>query len=54
MFRFQDLTVEHFREIRARAGGLIVLLPDNLSPLSAERKQVSVGALIAMASSNQI
>lgn len=38
--RFQDITVDQFRDIRAKAGGLIILLPDNLSRLSAEQRQV--------------
>ncbi|KAJ6636116.1 Nicalin-1 [Pseudolycoriella hygida] len=37
--RFQDLTVDQFREIRAKAGGIIILLPENLSILSSEEKQ---------------
>lgn len=40
-FRFQDLTVDQFREIRAKAGGLILLLPRNLADLTAEQRQVS-------------
>lgn len=38
--RFQDLTVDQFREIRAKAGGVIILLPENMSSLSSEEKQV--------------
>lgn len=34
------MTVDQFRDIRAKAGGLIILLPDNLSRLSAEQRQV--------------
>lgn len=36
---FQDLTIEQFREIRSKAGGLIVLLPRDLAALSAEEQQ---------------
>lgn len=36
------MTVDQFRDIRARAGGLIILLPDNLSRLSAEQRQVPI------------
>lgn len=39
--RFQDLTVDQFREIRAKAGGLILLLPQNVSKLTVEQRQVS-------------
>lgn len=42
IFRFQDLAVEQFREIRAKAGGLVLLLPENITSLSAEKRQVSV------------
>lgn len=38
--RFQDLTVDQFREIRAKAGGVIILLPEDMSLLSSEEKQV--------------
>lgn len=37
--RFQDLTVDQFREIRAKAGGVIILLPEDMSLLSSEEKQ---------------
>lgn len=40
--RFQDLTADRFREIRAKAGGLILLLPQNLADLTAEQRQVSI------------
>lgn len=39
-FRLQDMSVDQFREIRAKAGGLIILLPENLAALSFEEKQV--------------
>lgn len=39
--RFQDLTVDQFREIRAKAGGIIILLPENVSILSSEEKLVT-------------
>lgn len=38
--RFQDLSLEQFREIRSKAGGLIVLLPDDISLLTLDEKQV--------------
>ncbi|XP_059608640.1 BOS complex subunit NCLN [Phlebotomus argentipes] len=37
--RFQDLTIDQFREIRAKAGGLVLLLPQDLSTLSADDRQ---------------
>uniref|UniRef100_A0A1L8E295 Nicalin n=1 Tax=Nyssomyia neivai TaxID=330878 RepID=A0A1L8E295_9DIPT len=37
--RLQDMTIDQFREIRAKAGGLIVLLPEELSILSADDRQ---------------
>lgn len=37
--RLQDMTIDQFREIRAKAGGLVVLLPENFSSLSLESKQ---------------
>lgn len=48
LIRFQDMTVEQFRDIRAKAGGLIILLPDNLSRLSAEKRQVCLHLLSFM------
>lgn len=45
IYRFQDLTVDQFREIRAKAGGLILLLPKNLSELTAEQRQVSTNIM---------
>lgn len=36
------MTIDQFREIRAKAGGLILLLPENFSKLSAEEKQVNI------------
>lgn len=39
--RIQDLTVEQFYEVRNKAGGLVILLPECLSKLSAEQRQVS-------------
>lgn len=38
--KLQDLTVDHFRNIRSKAGGLVVVLPENLSNLGVEEKQV--------------
>ncbi|XP_058057973.1 BOS complex subunit ncln [Anopheles bellator] len=37
--RLQDMTIEHFREIRAKAGGLVVLLPEDTTALSLEDKE---------------
>lgn len=37
--RFQDMTIDQFREIRAKAGGLVILLPADFSSLSLEDKQ---------------
>ncbi|XP_052865227.1 nicalin-1 [Anopheles cruzii] len=37
--RLQDMTIEHFREIRAKAGGLVVLLPEDTAALSLEDKE---------------
>lgn len=33
------MTIDQFREIRAKAGGLIILLPETLSTLSTEERQ---------------
>lgn len=35
----QNLTVDHFREIRAKAGALLVILPKEIHSLSSEEKQ---------------
>lgn len=32
--------MDQFREIRAKAGGLVLLLPENATTLSAEKRQV--------------
>lgn len=37
--RFQDMTIDQFREIRAKAGGLVILLPEDTASLSLEEKQ---------------
>lgn len=37
--RVQDLSVDHFRNIRTKAGALIIVLPEDLSSLSSEEKQ---------------
>uniref|UniRef100_A0A2M4AFL0 Nicalin n=1 Tax=Anopheles triannulatus TaxID=58253 RepID=A0A2M4AFL0_9DIPT len=37
--RLQDMTIDHFREIRAKAGGLVVLLPEDTAALSLEEKE---------------
>lgn len=34
------MSVDQFREIRVKAGGLIILLPENVDILSFEEKQV--------------
>lgn len=38
----QNLTVDHFRDIRAKAGGLLIILPRDISELNTEEKQVGV------------
>lgn len=38
--KIQDLTIDHFRNIKARAGALLVILPENFSELSSDDKQV--------------
>lgn len=40
MARFQDMTIDQFREIRAKAGGLVIRLPEDTAQLSLEEKQV--------------
>uniref|UniRef100_A0A7G3AVT5 Nicalin n=1 Tax=Lutzomyia longipalpis TaxID=7200 RepID=A0A7G3AVT5_LUTLO len=37
--RLQDMTIDQFREIRAKAGGLIVLLPEDIGSLSVDDRQ---------------
>ncbi|XP_055375499.1 BOS complex subunit ncln [Condylostylus longicornis] len=37
--RFKDLSIEKFREIRAKAGGLVILLPKNIENLNEEEKE---------------
>ncbi|XP_055852023.1 BOS complex subunit NCLN isoform X1 [Episyrphus balteatus] len=37
--KFQDMTIDQFREIRQKAGGLVILLPNNIASLSAEEKE---------------
>lgn len=39
--KLQDLTVDHFRNIRTKAGALLVILPDALHSLSLEDRKVS-------------
>lgn len=39
IYRFQDLTIDQFREIRAKAGGLVLLLPKCMQSLSVEDRQ---------------
>lgn len=38
----QNLTIDHFRDIRAKAGALLVILPKEIHSLSFEEKQVSI------------
>lgn len=38
--KLQDLSVDHFRDIRAKAGALLVILPKEILALSTEEKQV--------------
>lgn len=38
--RLQDITIDHFREIRAKAGALLVVLPKPMDDMSSEEKQV--------------
>lgn len=38
--KLQDLSVDQFRDIRAKAGALLIVLPREISGLSAEEKQV--------------
>ncbi|RZC38981.1 nicalin-1, partial [Asbolus verrucosus] len=37
--KLQDLTIDHFRNIRIKAGALLVVLPNDLSRLNSEEKQ---------------
>jgi hypothetical protein len=37
--KLQDLTIDHFRNIRTKAGALLVVLPNDLSRLNFEEKQ---------------
>lgn len=37
--KLQDLSVDHFRDIRAKAGALLVILPKEILALSTEEKQ---------------
>lgn len=39
-YRFQDLAIDQFHEIRTKAGGLIILLPQKLPGLSKEEQEV--------------
>jgi hypothetical protein len=36
------MTIDQFRDIRSRAGALVILLPENVSQLSLEEKQVII------------
>lgn len=38
--KLQELTVDHFRNVRMKAGALLIVLPEELSQLSPEDKQV--------------
>lgn len=37
--KLQDLSIDHFREIRAKAGALLIVLPREIASLSTEEKQ---------------
>ncbi|XP_075166298.1 BOS complex subunit NCLN isoform X2 [Haematobia irritans] len=37
--KFQDVTIDQFKEIRQKAGGLVLLLPQNVSTMSNEDKE---------------
>lgn len=37
--KLQDLTIDHFRNIRSKAGALLVVLPSDLSKLNTEERQ---------------
>jgi len=37
--RLQDITIDQYKEIRAKAGGLVILLPNDFAALSFEEKQ---------------
>ena len=39
------MTIDQFRDIRTKAGGLIVMLPKDIASLSMEEKEVSVNFL---------
>lgn len=39
--KLEDLTIDHYKEIRSKAGGLVILMPKDFSLLSYEEKQVS-------------
>lgn len=39
MARMQDITIEHFQEIRAKAGALLLVLPKNNTLLTKEERQ---------------
>lgn len=38
--RLQDITIDHFREIRSKAGALLVVLPKDMDDMASEEKQV--------------
>lgn len=40
MVDVKDLTIEHFRNIRTKAGALLIVFPEDVSLLSLEEKQV--------------
>ncbi|XP_013113668.2 BOS complex subunit NCLN isoform X1 [Stomoxys calcitrans] len=37
--KFQDVTIDQFKEIRQKAGGLVLLLPQNISSMNSEDKE---------------
>ncbi|KAF5304722.1 hypothetical protein FQA39_LY09499 [Lamprigera yunnana] len=40
--RIQDLSIDSFRNIRAKAGALVIIFPEDVSLLSFEEKQVTI------------
>ena len=44
--RLEDITIDQFREVRSRAGALLVMLPQQLSDLSDDVKQVKVFLIV--------
>lgn len=40
--RVQDITIDQFMEIRAKAGALLLVLPKNITALSTGEKEVTI------------